>query len=194
MVGADVATGRGSDYSSFTCMDKLGEEQVVYKGRMAVDKYARLLGDTGQLFNFAVVAPESNDVGLAVTSALQSEGYPNLYYYQKLLKKKGKSRPEVDKSPGWLTTQKNRSVIIEGLEQDIREENIIVKDPFFVQEAPTFIYDGLGRPVAMGKHRNNTSAVDVDLEGDVYSDDDIFGKAICNHIRKGKTNVIIQPK
>ena len=23
---------------------------------------------------------------------------------------------------------------------------------------------------------------------------DIFGKAICNHIRKGKTNVIIQPK
>ena len=193
-IGADVATGRGSDYSSFTCMDKLGEEQVVYKGRMAVDKYARLLGDTGQLFNFAVVAPESNDVGLAVTSALQSEGYPNLYYYQKLLKKKGKSRPEVDKSPGWLTTQKNRSVIIEGLEQDIREENIIVKDPFFVQEAPTFIYDGLGRPVAMGKHRNNTSAVDVDLEGDVYSDDDIFGKAICNHIRKGKTNVIIQPK
>jgi RNA-directed DNA polymerase len=45
-----------------------------------------------------------------------------------------------------------------------------------------------------GKLRNNTSAVDVDLEGDVYSDDDIFGKAICNHIRKGKTNVIIQPK
>ena len=40
-------------------MDKLGEEQVVYKGRMAVDKYARLLGDTGQLFNFAVVM---NDV------------------------------------------------------------------------------------------------------------------------------------
>ena len=69
-----------------------------------------------------------------------------------------------------------------------------MKDPFLVKEAPTYINDGLGRPVAMGKHRNNTSAVDVDLEGDVYSDDDIFGKAICNHIRKGKTNVIIQPK
>ena len=76
-------------------MDKLGEEQVVYKGRMAVDKYARLLGDTGQLFNFAVVAPESNDVGLAVTSALQSEGYPNLYYYQKLLKKKVSPDPRL---------------------------------------------------------------------------------------------------
>ena len=193
-IGADVSTGRATDYSAFTCMDKQGEEQAVFKGRLSVDKYARLLGDTGHLFNFATIAPESNDVGLAVTSKLQDEGYPKLYYYQKMLKKKGKSRPEMDKSPGWLTTQRNRSVIIEGLEQDIREDNITCKDPFFVQEAYTFIYDGLGRPVAMGKHRANNSAVDVDLEGDVYSDDSIFGKAICNHIRKGKTNVIVQPK
>lgn len=193
-IGADVSTGRASDYSSFTCMDKLGEEQVIYKGRMAVGAYAKLLGDTGKLFNWAVIAPESNDVGLSVTSKLQDEGYPNLYYYQKMLKKKGKSRPEMDKSPGWLTTQKNRSVIIENLEEDIRLDHVTIKDPFFVQEAYTFIYDGLGRPVAMGKHRANNSAVDVDLEGDVYADDDIFGKAICNHIRKGKTNVIVQPR
>lgn len=193
-IGADVSTGRASDYSSFTCMDKLGEEQVIYKGRMAVGAYAKLLGDTGKLFNWAVIAPESNDVGLSVTSKLQDEGYPNLYYYQKMLKKKGKSRPEMDKSPGWLTTQKNRSVIIENLEEDIRLDHVIIKDPFFVQEAYTFIYDGLGRPVAMGKHRANNSAVDVDLEGDVYADDDIFGKSICNHIRKGKTNVIVQPR
>lgn len=89
-IGADVSTGRASDYSSFTCMDKLGEEQVVYKGRMAVGAYAKLLGDTGKLFNWAVIAPESNDVGLSVTSKLQDEGYPNLYYYQKMLKKKVK--------------------------------------------------------------------------------------------------------
>lgn len=192
-IGADVATGRNTDYSSFTVMDKPGEEQAVYKGRMAVGSYAKLLGDTGMLFNQATIAPESNDVGLAVTSKLQDEGYPKLYYYQKMLKKKGKSRPEIDKSPGWLTTMKNRSVIIENLEEDIRNDNVIIKDPFFVQEAYTFIYDGLGRPVAMGKHQSNTNG-DVDLEGDVYSDDDIFGKAITNHIRKGKTNVIVQPK
>ena len=173
-------------------MDRSGEEQVVYKGRLSVDKYARLLGDTGQLFNYALLAPESNDVGLAVTSLLQTEGYPNLYYYQKLIKKKGSSRPEVDKSPGWLTTNKNRSVIIEALERDIREENVIIKDPFFVNEAYTFIYDGLNRPVAMGKHKSNTNADDLDSE--VYADDDIFGKAITNHIRKGKEQVITMPK
>lgn len=191
-IGADVATGRGSDYSSFTCMDRPGEEQVVYKGRISVDKFAKLLGDTGELYNYALIAPESNDVGLAVTSMLQTEGYPNLYYYQKLIKQKGKSRPEVDKAPGWLTTNKNRSVIIEALEKDIREGNVIIKDPFFVNEAYTFIYDGLNRPVAMGKHKANTNADDIDAE--VYSDDDIFGKAITNHIRKGKEQIILLPQ
>lgn len=93
-----------------------------------------------------------------------------------------------------MTTQKNRSLIVEGLEKDIREDEVIIKDPFFVQEAYTFIYDGMGRPVAMGKHRQNNSAVDIDLEGQAYADDDIFGKAICNHIRKTTNrNTVILP-
>ena len=160
---------------------------------MAVDHYAKLLGDTGTLFNDALIAPESNDVGLAVTSFLQAEGYPNLYYYQKMVKKKGESRPEMDKSPGWMTTNKNRPVIINGLETDIREENVTIKDPFFVQEAYTFIYDSLNRPVALGKHQQNNTG-DIDMESEVYADDDIMAKAITNHIRKGKQNVIVLPK
>ena len=193
-IGADCATGRGTDYSSFTCMSKEGEEAVVYKGKIPLDKYAKLLGDTGEKFNYAKIAPESNDIGMAVVIKLQDEGYPNLYYSTKLLKKKGKARPEEEKIPGWLTTQKNRSLIVEGLEKDIREDEVIIKDPFFVQEAYTFIYDGMGRPVAMGKHRQNNSAVDIDLEGQAYADDDIFGKAICNHIRKTTNrNTVILP-
>lgn len=193
-IGGDCATGRGTDYSSFTCMSKSGEEAAVYKGKIPLDKYAKLLGDTGEKFNYAKIAPESNDIGMAVVIKLQDEGYPNLYYSTKLLRKKGKSRPEEEKIPGWLTTQKNRSLIIEGLEKDIREDEVIIKDPFFVQEAYTFIYDGMGRPVAMGKHRQNNSAVDIDLEGQAYSDDDIFGKAICNHIRKTTNrNTVILP-
>lgn len=189
-IGADVATGRSSDYSSFTVMDRMGEEFAVYKGRISVDRFARLLGDTGERYNWAKIAPESNDVGLAVTSLLQTEGYPNLYYYQKLLRKKGKSKPEIESAPGWLTTNHNRSVIIEALEQDIRENNIIVKDPFFVQEAYTFIYDTMGRPVALNKHKANS---DSELEDDSYSDDNIFGKAITNHIRKQKENITTLP-
>lgn len=193
VIGADCATGRATDYSSFTLMNREGEEAAVYKGRIPLDKYAKLLGDTGELFNWAKIAPETNDIGAAVTIQLQNEGYPNLYYTRKLLRKKGKSKPDVEDVPGWLTTNKNRSVIIEGLEKDIREDNVTIKDPFFVQEAYTFIYDGTGRPIAMGKHRTNSS-VDIDLEGQTYSDDDIFGKAICNFVRKQPVSSIVLPE
>lgn len=194
-IGGDCATGRGTDYSAFTCMDKEGEEAAVYKGRIPLNKYARLLGDIGEKYNFAKLAPETNDVGMTVTTILQDEGYPNLYFYTKLLRKKRKNRPEEDKFPGWLTTTKNRSVIIENLEKDIREENVIVKDPFFVQEAYTFIYDGAGRPIARGKHRMNNSSMDLDLEGETYSDDAIFGKAITNHIRcHSASNTVVIPQ
>lgn len=190
-IGADVATGRATDYSSFTCMNRSGEEAVVFKGKIPINKYAKLLGDTGEKFNWAKLAPESNDIGMAVTLALQDEGYPNLYYSTKLLRKKGKSKPEEEQVPGWLTTSKNRTLIVEGLEKDIREDNITIKDPFFVQEAYTFIYDGTGRPVAMGKHRSNQDT--NDLDDTAYSDDDIFGKAITNHIRKAPqyTSVVL---
>lgn len=194
-IGADCSTGRATDYSSFTCMSKDGEEVAIYKGKIPLDKYARLLGDTGEKFNFATLAPEANDIGMAVVIKLQDEGYPNLYYARKLLKKKGKSKPEEELVPGWITTQKNRTLIVEGLEKDIREDSVIIKDPFFVQEAYTFIYDGMGRPVAMGKHKLNSSSVDIDLEGQTYSDDDIFGKAICNHIRKTTNrNTVVLPQ
>ena len=47
----------------------------------------------------------------------------------------------------------------------------------------------------MGKRKVNSS-IDIDLEGETYSDDDIFGKAITNHIRKyGNLNsVAVMPQ
>lgn len=194
-IGADIATGRSNDYSAFTLGDSNGEEAAVFKGRIPVEKYAKILGNLGKEFNWATIAPETNDIGLAVTTLLQTEGYPQLYYHKKLLKKKGKSRPEVEQYPGWITTSKNRSLIIDGLEEDIRKDNITIKDPFFVQEAYTFIYDSIGRPVAMGKHNRNNQTSDIDMDGETYSDDSIFGKAIYNHVRKNyKPSLIIQPK
>lgn len=193
-IGGDCATGRATDYSAFSCVTKEGEDAAIFKGRIPLNKYGKLLGDVGEKYNWAKIAPETNDIGIAVTMYLQDEGYPNLYYSTKLLRKKGKSRPETEQVPGWLTTTKNRPVIIEDLEKDIREDNVIIKDPFFIQEAYTFIYDGVGRPVAMGKH-NQKSSVDIDLEGETYSDDAIFGKAIANRIRKGvNRDTIVLPQ
>lgn len=154
---------------------------------------ARVLYNLGKIYNNAVVAPESNDIGLSTAEKLQDMNYPNLYYSRKILKKKGDNKPVEDKIPGWYTTRSNRSLIISNLEEDVRLTNIIIKDPFFVQEGYTFIYDNNNRPVAMGKHSRTSS--DDDDDSETFTDDTIMAKAITNHVRKGPRNsVIIAPR
>lgn len=184
-IGADVATGRARDYSAFTIYDHTGEEAGVFKGRIPIGQYSDLLATIGKLYNRALLAPESNDIGLGVATKLQENGYPNLYYSTKLLKKKGQSKADQEEIPGWYTTKKNRPIIIAGLEEDIRLGHVITKDRFFVQEAYTFIYDSQNRPVAMGK-KESASASEEALGDDDYTDDTIIGKAIGNFARKAR--------
>ena len=193
-IGADVATGRSRDYSTFTIFDKYGEEYACFKQRISVGKFADLLMDMGKKFNYASIAPETNDIGLAVTTKIQESGYRNLYYSTQLLRKKGESRHKEIEVPGWITTNKNRDVIINGLEEDIRNDEIITRDPFFVNEAYTFIYDDTNRPVAMGKGKRGSEEEEL-LSDEGFTDDAIMGKAITNHIRKGKSKgPIILPR
>lgn len=182
-LGADVATGRARDYSAFTLMNRFGEEYAVFKKKIAVDLYAKLLGKIGDRYNKATIAPEANDIGLAVVKLMQNEGYDNLYYSTALIKQKGKKKPKESLEPGWYTTKQNRPVIIDELEEDIRNNTIICKDPFFVHEAYTFIYDDRNKAVALGKDKKQEGDEDDDQ---IYTDDSILGKAIANHIRKGK--------
>lgn len=187
-IGADVATGRSKDYSAFSIMDKAGEEYAYFKGKISTSAFADLLGKYGKKYNNALVGPETNDIGEAVTRILQRDGYPNLYHFTKLLKAKGEKRPKVEKFPGWLTTTKNRSIIINELEEDIRNDAVIIKDPFFVQEAYTFIYDNNNKPIALGKENKLEEDDDND---ETFTDDAILAKSITNFIRKGRSNTVV---
>jgi hypothetical protein len=180
-LGMDVATGRSRDYTAFSIMDEMGDEKVAYKGKIGIDKAEKLGVRFAKKYNNALFAPESNDIGLGLATNLQTHGYPNLYYSKSLLREKGKARHKEQEIPGWYTTKKNRPVIIAELEEDIRQQNVTIKNKFFCDEAPTFIYDSRNRPVAMNK---DSSAGDDIFNDIVYTDDAIFGEAITNHIRK----------
>lgn len=187
-IGSDVATGRSRDYSAGTIIDDKGEEAGCFKKKIPIDQLAHLLGELGQIYNRAVIAPESNDIGLGVASKLQEEGYHELYYSVRVLKEKHKNKAIEEKIPGWYTTSKNRPLILGELEEDIRLNTIVCKDPFFTAEAYTFIYDERNRPVAMGKGSGSTGGSEAEelYNDDSYTDDSIFGKAIANHVRKIK--------
>jgi hypothetical protein len=194
-LGSDVSTGQARDYSAFSILDREGEEYASFKGKIKPTALADLMMDIGRDYNFATLAPESNDIGLAVTSKIEAQGYPKLYYSTQFLKEKGERKHKEQPIAGWYTTSKNRPVIINSLEEDIRYDNIIIKDPFFVQEAYTFIYNEENKPIAMGKNRKSNSADDAMDDNDIYHDDSIMGKAITNHVRKARvTGPLVLPK
>lgn len=183
-LGADVSTGRAKDYSTFSIVDREGDQKACFKGRIPTNRFRNLIGDWGVKYNKALAAVEGNDVGEAVVMGLEEQRYPNMYYTQRLLKERGESEPKIEKIPGWYTTAKNRPIIIDGLERDLREEAITIKNPFFIAESYTFVYDEANRPVAMNKG-------DYMGEGsNTYSDDAIFSECIVNHVRKGNINTI----
>lgn len=184
-IGGDVSTGRSQDYSAFSIMDRFGEEYGAFKGKVSTGKLADLMMSWGKKYNFATIAPESNDVGLAVAEKIQESGYKRLFYATKFLKEKGDRRPKEEKIPGWYTTKKNRPVIIDQLEEDIREKDIIIRSEAFCKEAYNFIYDSSNRPVAKGKGNKNNEEEDS-LSDETFSDDAIMATAITNQIRKGK--------
>lgn len=191
-IGADIATGRGNDFSAFSCMNQHGEELASFKGKVSIFQMADLLASTGKEYHNALLAPEANDIGLGTVEKLQHNGYPNIYFSKAILKKKGAKKVEEKNIAGWYTKGENRSIIINELEEDLRKENITIKDPEFVREAYTFIYDNANRPVALGK--TNTSDADDLLDNQVYNDDAILAKAITNRVRKTiRKNPIILP-
>lgn len=185
-IGADVATGRARDYSAFSIMSQSGEEVASFKMKLPINEYSDLLAKLGFIYNNGLIGPESNDIGLGVAVDLQQQGYPNIHYSQKLLKEKGERTPKTQKIPGWYTTSANRPVIIAELEEDIRMDNITVKDASFVEEAYTFVYDEQNRPVALGKNSSSGNEGEADLSDEDYTDDSILAKSITNHLRKLK--------
>ena len=108
-LGADISSGRARDYSAFSIMTRSGEEVCYFKGKLPVGQFADLIMKEGKFYNNALAAPESNDIGLAVTTKMQESGYPNLFYTTKFLKEKGESRPKMVKIPGWYTEKKKQA-------------------------------------------------------------------------------------
>jgi hypothetical protein len=128
IIGADCATGDGSDYNACHVLDwATGEQMAEFRVLCKPDQWANYLFALGKMYNWAHLAAERNGIGLAVTQKLIDKRYPNLYVY---IKEDAKSDPEVSTKHlvsekteivGFNTTSANRPVIIDTTEELIRE-------------------------------------------------------------------------
>jgi hypothetical protein len=142
-LAADVATGRGADYSSAHVID-LGDMGICahFHGKIDADLYAFQLHYLARFFNTAWLAVEmGGGYGEPIVLALRDgrEGrpaYPRLYRHRQL--DRG-DQPEA-KPFGFPMNLKTRPTVIEGLEEALRERLFPSLDSELLSELQTFVY------------------------------------------------------
>ena len=80
---SDVASGSGTDYSTFSIFrDDTLEQVAEYKAQLDTKKFGKIIKDVGKYFNYAYVVIETNQ-GLSVFNEVflhETEPYENCYY------------------------------------------------------------------------------------------------------------------
>ena len=126
-IGADVATGRGRDYSAAYVVDLTNAEFAAeYHGKVEADVYARDLHFLGRKYNSALIAVETaGGYGEAVIIALR-DGAAGRRAYPKLYRHVMSSRPDrpISKPFGFPTNTKTRPLILNQLERHLRERTL----------------------------------------------------------------------
>lgn len=153
-VGADVATGRGLDYSAAYVVDLATMDLVAeFHGRLDADEYAEQLHYLGRWYNSALIAVETaGGYGEAVIIALR-DGRAARRPYTKLYRHVLSSRPDLPESKpfGFPTNSKTRPLIVNGLEQAIRERTLPGLPGGLLSEMQTFVRHDSGTSPAAQK-------------------------------------------
>lgn len=150
VIGADVAEGlAGGDFDAAVVMRKdNGRVAAVLHGQWAPAVYAAKLYGLGRFYGDALLAVERNNHGHAVLLKLREWQYPALAWW--------------DGRPGWITNGQTKPVIIDRLEEAIRQEWIDLLDRVAVEELFSFVYHDDGTMAATaGAHDDLVMALAI---------------------------------
>ncbi len=165
LITVDVCKGDGADYSVAEVW-KLGNklEQVAeFKAKIPTDEFGDELLEICHLYGDPLTAVESNSYGTAVLNILKKAKYKHIFYSRKKWENFEKYDPFKDYSRdgdftmGIYTAEKSRDIIIDKLEETIRQSRIVIKSSRLLRELKTFIWTESRKAKASGK--NNDDAV-----------------------------------
>lgn len=152
-IAADVSLGVGKDYSSAVVMNAEKEVCAVYRNNMIdPSKFGDLLFYLGRYYNNALMAVESNSMGIATLNRLAQMGYVNMYYQTKM----ANVSKEEGLRMGWRTTTASKPAIIGFLKNAIEQEEIWIPSRIMIGELMNYVADDNGRTNAIVGHNDDT--------------------------------------
>ena len=162
VIGADVALGVGKDFSASIVLDEDRQIVAVYRNnRIDPSKFGDFLFYLGRYYNNALLAVESNSMGIATLQKLDDMGYVNLYKQTKIA---NVSREEGERL-GFRTTTATRSTIIGNLKNAIENDDVYVPSIEVIQELKDYIVNDHGKAeAAPGCHDDYVMSLAIGLE------------------------------
>lgn len=140
VVGADVASGYGKDFSCLYVIDnKTFNICAEWHGRVAEDIFGSIIGRIGFLYNTAVVAPEVNFQGQATLNELKND-YPDIYTREV----RDRILNEETTRMGWVTTEKTKLELISQIIRELTNGDISAIPETLRNEMRTFVLDENG--------------------------------------------------
>jgi hypothetical protein len=151
LIVADVAEGKGLDYSAAQIFDitQLPYQQVCTFNNNAITpyEYARVLDQLGRLFNSATILVENNNIGSSVCNALWDDfEYDNLLFTKSAKKGNGRARAGLevilgadDGAEGGIRTSASvKSIGCNLIKYLIEQDKLIIRDAETISELSTF--------------------------------------------------------
>lgn len=153
IIGADVSLGVGQDYSTAVVLNKEREVCALFRDNYVDPSvFGDILFYLGRYFNNALLAVESNSLGIATLNRLKQMNYVNLYYQTKaatLLSDEGSK-------PGFRTTISTKPMIIGNLKRAIEEQDIDISSDVILSELRTYVSAENGSTNALAGNYDDT--------------------------------------
>lgn len=145
IVSADVSLGVGQDYSTSVVLDKNHRVVALYRdNRIDPSLFGELLFYLGRYYNNALLAVESNSMGVATLQKLESMNYVNLYKQTKI----ANVSKEEGIRLGFRTTSATKPAIIGNLKNLIENEDVYIPSNIMIQELKDYISTATGKTEA----------------------------------------------
>jgi hypothetical protein len=166
IISADVARGDGSDFSTIIVMCVETMEQVAeYRGKLPPGQFGELIVQVGLRYNSGMIICENNSIGFAAIQKILDSMYPKVYWSKKtdgqlFFDPLNWHLPGPDKIPGFLTTGKNRPLLISNWEEMLRTHAFIIRSSRLLDEIKGFIWVNNGNSLrAQAADRMNDDLV-----------------------------------
>lgn len=152
-IGADVALGVGKDSSAAVVINGKREICAVYKNNtIDPSQFGDMLFYLGRYYNNALLAVESNSMGVATLNRLVQMKYINLYYQTKIANISKEDGTRI----GWRTTSASKPAIIGFLKNAIEQDDIWIPSRVVISELMNYIADDAGKTNASTGFNDDT--------------------------------------